>query len=190
MNPMERHAQCFADADGTLSYDGMVARQAELGSAGYLKSKGAADAIMRLIDSRGLAHTPEAIASVVNSAATGLWKPTGEFDAELFDQLTKYADGDVVTKSAFIRFLRDRQAQLDPATRAANARRDYSEISVVQGCPMLSGVRFGISRDQVTDASVDRLFEDFCDPLGLDEKALTLKSLRLFYTDSPAFFAR
>ena len=59
-------------------------------------------------------------------------------------------------------------------------------------CPMSSYARFPISWKQITDASINRLFDDFSDVYSekSDEPAFTLDHLRLFYEDSQTFFKK
>jgi hypothetical protein len=195
--PLERHAAYFADENNQLTYDHMVKVQANIGSEGYLKSKGAADAIMEML--QGKDATPEEIAAVPNSAATGLWRKDGQLNEYLFKALETYsveARGVAcITKAAFKTFLKDQHSCDSDRATGINTTRDFSSIRFIQSsCLFAPGTRFGISRQQVTDASIDRLFDDFYNrdlrkSPGL-QNALTMRELRLFYEDSPAFFKR
>ncbi len=199
--PLERHAAYFADSDNKLTYDHMIKVQADINSTGYFKSKGAADAIMVMLDKHNQGHTPEALASIPNSAASGLWATDGHLNEDAFQRLVgNYSEWDkysassidvrVISKAMFKAFLKNEHSLDSRELVEKNNTRDFSAIKVVQ-CPYLPSPRFGISRQQVTDASIDRLFDDFYDRnLDHNEKFITVENLRLFYEDSPAFFRK
>lgn len=204
MSNLEKHVKYFADSSGQLSYDLMNKVQANIGSSGYLKSWGASDAIMYLMNQHHKPTTVDTLLQIPNSAATGLWGLDGNIDAEKVKKLRKYVadikdnEGnyvEVVMKSAFGEFITEIHNELTKDEKTKNKNRDFTKIRFVQSnCPFAPQARFSISRDDVTNASYERLFDDFYDreiyKYYSYDKVIKYNDLIMFYENSPEFFKK
>lgn len=204
MSHLEKHVKYFADESGQLSYDLMNKVQANIGSSGYLKSWGASDAIMYLMESKGAPPTVDTLLKIPNSAATGLWNLEGNVDAEKVEKLQPYVyttrdndgkDVKIVTKTAFGDFIKEIHNELSEDEQIKNKKRDFTKIRFIQSnCPFAPQARFSISRDDVTNASYERLFDDFYDrelyKTYTYDKVIKYDDLIMFYENSPEFFKK
>lgn len=175
-NAVLAHARFFAGKDDALTTESMTAGHTiqKITAGVPLKCR----AILNMLQDRKMEVTAEALATLVNPAATGLWTSEGYFDEKRFTLLAAKAITDqgkaIITKALF-RELCPQREKLGKATHI------FWKIPV--------------SWKAVTKGSINELFEYYSDhwyknPKGKYEKALTVEQIRAFYTDPVSVMQR
>lgn len=163
--PACRHAALFANS-GQFAYESMMEAQKKIGLEPCFLTKARAIAILNLLPEK---QTPQALCRVINTARSGVWNADGSFNEEVFSELTR------------LHSIRDRGVHV-MTYKMFRAFLDEKHGSGYSGV-MTSAYLIPITYHQVTDGSVRELFNVFSDCVYQGENAISIPTLRRFYTD-------
>ena len=165
-NIVKNHAEFFGTPEGDLTNESM-----EHGHKCQYINKNIGlkkRAIKNMLTERNKPHSVEGVCSLVNPARTGIWNTDGSFNSYVFNEITSKAlivgDKKFVTKKIFMDYL----------------IKKVKDKNIGNACKVFYVVP--VNWTQVTDGSIDELFEYFADWIYKDEKVLTVERLRYFYT--------
>lgn len=167
--PLWHHVQFFAKKNGELTPDSMKRPHDYLGITQNVDIK--IIAILNMLDRIQMPHTVGNLLPIANPASSGIWGANGQFIEDRFNQLADKAILDngnlIITKEIFTNFL-------------LSIPRDGTEKEAAATVTMGPFI-FDITWEQVTQGSVNELFEFLGDYTLNQEKAFTVNELRRFY---------
>lgn len=169
-NPGCLHAAIFANS-GKYGEDSIMNGQKRHGLEDCPLTRIRASAVLNMLSSSN-DKSPEALCKVVNYANSGVWNKDMSFNQVEFDNLTRVhiisdEGAPAITYELFRAFL------------DAKHGTGYSGIMTTA----YYYIPIPITYYQVTDGSVKELFNVFSDCLYNGRKAITIPTLKRFYTD-------
>jgi hypothetical protein len=172
----EQHAAWFSTCYHELTEESMTYWHRVLGITARVGFK--IRAILGLCTSHRCPFTAAGIASIPNPARSGIWTAAGHFDEKRFEMLESLAKPCDATQRPCV-------------TRATfDQLINHSATDTAVWVWVWKVIPIPLSWIRITQASLDELFGHFADCTLNDEPAITIASLRVFYTDPHAFFDR
>lgn len=178
-NKVFEHASFFADEDGQLTKDHMIACHEKIG---IKDSALKATAIKSLLKRNGCPYTAKAISGIANPASTGIWNTDGTFNEQVFQKLTARAVRDNNDKPAITRQMFDDILLSD---KTNDGKPGSSNIAAYAW--LFSVIPIPLTWSRITQASLDELFKYFHDTYVGEDPGITVEHLRDFYTKPKAF---